>query len=198
MTLFPTTRSQPSPPSQTTVGICMMAIIGCLLSANAFAWRDAPEISRSAGRSGEMVVLWTTSVPAPEDPIVISLERALQERLATIASEAAPTVKLDMRPEPERACRQKGCNTISIGATIMYRGDGCSAVAVIAGAGPSDGTVIPWAGRMTLSAPVVGFRAPVEELVTVQDFVPCVRLLEDMDDEAVKKTLELFVQQTPF
>lgn len=172
-----------------------MLLLGSLFisTPEAFAWRDSPEVSRHAGWSGQVVILWTRTTPIPTDPIVMSLERALQQRLEDIVASVAPEAPQNVRPDPERVCRKKGCRTISIAATLLHQDDGCAAVAVITGAGPSQSAVVPWGGVMELSDEMLPFRDPPEELVTVNDFVPCTRFLEHLNDIAVTETLRAMI-----
>ena len=159
----------------------------------ALAWRDSPEVSRRAGWSGQVVILWTRTSPLPTDPIVMSLERGLQQRLEDIVANVAPEAPQNVRPEPERVCRKKGCRTVSVAATLMHQDDGCAAVAVITGAGPTQSAVVPWGGAIELSDEMLPFRSPPEELVTVNDFVPCTRFLENLNDTAVSETLRAMI-----
>ena len=165
----------------------------CLATPQAYAWRDSPEISRKAGWAGQVVVLWTRTTPLPTDPIVMSLERALQQRLEDVVASVAPEAPQNVRPSPERVCRKKGCRTVSVAATLLHQDDGCAAVAVITGAGPTQSAIVPWGGVMELTDEMLPFRSPPEELVTVNDFVPCTRFLEHLNDTAVSETLRAII-----
>ena len=74
-----------------------------LLTLSALA-ADAPEISRSVGVKGGVVVLWPRVLPATADPAVQVEAQKLQARLTAMAEAAAPAAPRDVRPTPERVC----------------------------------------------------------------------------------------------
>ncbi len=137
--------------------------------------RDAPEISRSVGSAGGVVVLWPRIVqPSGSPPPDASLKKIagdVQAELARIARKGGGQV--DVRPEPERACPRSGCKATRIGALVTRADHGCAVVAIVGKPGASPAHLVPWAGRITLSAPEVPFRSPPEQVVRVGDYVSC-------------------------
>jgi hypothetical protein len=142
---------------------------------------DAPEISRSRGEAGGVVVLWPRMVlprsgqPKP-DAQMRALAAKLQQRLVGIAKRALPGKRLDVRPEPERVCPRPGCQGVSLGVLLTRAGGGCAAVALISGPGASPARLVPWAAQMQLSEQSVPFRQPPERAVEVTDYVRCTDL----------------------
>jgi len=137
---------------------------------------DAPEISRSAGVDGGIVVLWPRVRSKELSPIAAQI----QQRLVAIAQRAAPGRAVDVRPEPERVCPRPGCKAISIGAALMQNGDACAVVALVSANGPSDQVLVPWVGDMILKSPVAAFREPPESQVQVKDYARCTTVVGDL------------------
>lgn len=141
---------------------------------------DAPEISRSTGEAGGVVVLWPRILPKSEDPKVLELATRVQARLERIAGKASSNV--DRRPSPERVCpKGEGCRAASLGAVLATKGGGCAVVALIGPPGVKPVQLVPLSGTVKLDAETSPFREPPENLVVVQEFVPCDKLLADLD-----------------
>lgn len=136
---------------------------------------DAPEISRSAGTAGGVVVLWPRIVQPrgapPPDASLRALAGRVQSELARIAKDSGAAV--DLRPEPERVCPRVGCQATRLGALVTRADHGCAVVAVVGRPGTSPARLVPWAGSVKLSASEVPFRSPPERVVHVEDYVPC-------------------------
>ncbi len=144
---------------------------------------DSKEISRSVGAPGGVVVLWPRIIPRTDDAMVHDIAFKVQARLERIAGKAATSV--DRRPEPERVCpRGEGCRGASLGAVLAVKDKGCAVVAVVGPAGPKDERLVSLAGTVSLRSDTVAFRDPPENNVTVQEFVPCEKLLADLDANA--------------
>jgi hypothetical protein len=153
--------------------------------------KDAPEISRSAGKEGGVVVLWPRVVPRTDDPAMRDLAASLQQRLGEMVAKAVPRRERDVRPEPERVCPKTGCAAMTVGAVLTYKDKGCVAVALVAKAGQEPSKLIPWAGTVELKNNEIAFRAPAESMLTVTDMVPCAKLIESLGkaDAAVVKAI---------
>jgi hypothetical protein len=138
---------------------------------------DAPEISRSAGVEGGVVVLWPRIVlprgSAGPDDATRKLAAQVQQQLAGIAARALPGHPGDIRPEPERVCPRSGCKSVSVGVLLARAGAGCSVIAVVTPPGPQPGRLVPWSGVVQLEASSVGFREPPERSVRVKDYERC-------------------------
>lgn len=140
---------------------------------------DSPEISRSKGTPGGVVVLWPRILPRSEDPVVLELATLVQARLAKLAGASADPV--DRRPAPERVCpKGEGCAAASVGAIVAIKDKGCALVALVSKPGISPAQLIPWAGRVKLRNPTAVFRDPPENEVTIEEFVPCEKLRADL------------------
>jgi hypothetical protein len=142
---------------------------------------DAPEISRSRGAKGGVVVLWPRIIPAWGGSDTQVLARQVQEKLVALARQAYPGRPIDIRPSPERVCPMGGCDAVAVGALLMRDGEGCAIVALVSPAGTSPTTLVPWAGSVRLRAGRVPFRQPPENWVTITDFGRCDRLDEDLE-----------------
>jgi hypothetical protein len=154
-----TTTSEPTTPAHTTSS------------------GDAPEISRSVGVDGGIIVLWPR-VSRTAEPSSRQIAAQIQERLVAIAKRAGGPV--DVRPEPERVCPRTGCKAIAVGAALLRNGDACAIVATVSDGGPSDATLVPWAGDMTLKSPVAAFREPPEAQVQVRDYASCATVIDQL------------------
>jgi hypothetical protein len=139
---------------------------------------DAPEISRSRGEKGGVVVFWPRIWPKSDDPAVKDLATKLQQKLKEMAEKAVPGRPIDVRPEPERVCPRDGCAATTVGAVLIHKNKACAAVAVVSGPGTSPGRILPWSGAVKLAQESVPFREPPEEQVTVDDFGSCAKLME--------------------
>jgi hypothetical protein len=151
---------------------------------------DAPEISRSVGVRGGVVVLWPRIAPRSEDPQVMALTATIQQRLQQLAQRALPGREVNVRPSPERVCPRQGCEAMTVGASVFHTPTGgCSIVALVAGAGMSPQRLVPWVGTMTLREQVVPFREPPESFILVTDMARCsdvVGLLAAHENEVVE------------
>lgn len=142
----------------------------------------APEISRSRGPKGGVVVLWPRVWPKSDDATTRDLATKVQQRLQVLAKRAAGARTVELRPEPERACPKKGCEATAVSAVVVVRDKACAVVAFASGPGTSPGHLLPWAGKVELASDVVPFREPPEERVKVVDHVPCATVLDGVDD----------------
>jgi hypothetical protein len=138
---------------------------------------DAPEISRSPGVEGGIVILW----PRMKDPALAPIAAQIQQRLADIAKRALPGRPIDIRPSPERVCTRSGCKAIAIGAGLLQSGgEACAVIAFVSQPGPSDQIIVPWVGDMQLKAPVAAFREPPESQVQVKDYARCTTIVDGL------------------
>jgi hypothetical protein len=143
--------------------------------------RDAPEISRSLGEKGGIVVFWPRVIPRSGDPEIKALAGKLQERLRDIAGKNGGTV--DVRPEPERVCPEDGCNASTLGALLVHKDGGCTVLGLVSGSGQAPVRIIPWAGLVKLKKDSVPFRDLPENEVTVRDAVPCKDLIDKLGEK---------------
>ena len=143
------------------------------------ASEDAPQISRSRGAEGGVVLLWPRIIPGSAAGESRALAAAVQARLRDMVEEALPGRAIDVRPDPERVCPQGGCEGLSVGALLLREDNGCAVVALIGGPGRAPTRMVPLAGRVRLHTPFVPFREPPESHVTITDFGPCSSLLDD-------------------
>lgn len=151
---------------------------------------DAPQISRSVGVEGGIVVLWPRVVGSRETPNVPApIARRLQARLAEVTQRAAGDRPIDVRPEPERICPRSGCVARSVGVLLAYASGGCAAVALVSEPGASPAELVAWGGTIRLSAQSVGFRDPPEQSVSVEDYVPCDALFAGLRDAEVEAAI---------
>ncbi len=130
---------------------------------------EAPEISRSLGADGGIVVLW----PRTRADSSADIAGQIQAHLVDVVKRAAPGRAVDVRPAPERVCPRQGCKAIAVGAALLRNGDACAVIATVSAPGPSDATIVPWAGDMQLKSPVAAFREPPESQVRVSDYATC-------------------------
>lgn len=152
------------------------------LSAPALAG-DAPEISRSRGVEGGVVVLWPRVIPRAEGGVSQAAAWVVQQELKRLAEETLPGRPVDVRPEPERVCPQAGCEAVALGAVLVHQGDACVVVATVSAPGRSAQTLVPWGGRVDLKATTVPFREPPESQVTIRDFQDCKALKPAMAEQ---------------
>lgn len=136
---------------------------------------DAPEISRSAGTAGGVVVLWPRISPraTASDPHVREVAERVQKRLASLVARAAPTATIDVRPEPERVCPRSGCTAASVGVALFAHGPSCAAVLLVSAPGQSPQRLVTWGGLVRLAGDSVPFRQPPEGQISVDDFASC-------------------------
>lgn len=145
---------------------------------------DAPEISRSVGEEGGLVVLWPRVVPASEDPEIVALAADVQRWLAAQGERTGRL--LDVRPAPERACPRvtHGCRAPTMSAVLAHQDGGCALVGLLSGPGESSTELLAWVGRVQVAAPTVPFREPPESVLRVADFVPCGEVRSLLDQRA--------------
>src|SRR5258708_39334558 len=77
---------------------------------------DAPEISRSVGVDGGVVVLWPRIPGSAKDPDARQVAAKIEVRLAGIGARALPRPRMDAPPGPGRLRRPVGVAAISRGA----------------------------------------------------------------------------------
>lgn len=150
----------------------------------------SPEISKSRGEPGGIVLLYPRIIPSSERERLRVPAKALQDRLHTMLKEAYPDRPIDVRPEPERVCMKTGCLAASVGVLIAVKDDNCVAVAIVSDPGKSPQRLMPWAGLVT-TALQVPFREPPESSLTIHEFVECDALPEATleREERVKEAL---------
>lgn len=146
---------------------------------------DAPEISRSRGEQGGIVILFPRiSGKNKGDAEAKDLARTVQGRLRALAATAAGDAKIEMRPEPERSCpKPGGCNATSVGALVSKKGDSCIVVALVSKPGESPQTLVPWVGKMRLKQAQAPFREPPENQLMVDDFIPCTSVVDALSSK---------------
>jgi hypothetical protein len=157
------------------LGVSALAL--ALASRPAAAFGDGPEISRSRGRKGGIVVLWPRVIAEAgvghDDAVKV------QNALADMARRLVPAAVVDVRPEPERVCpKETGCRGISIGAVLAEKDAGCAVVATVSVPGPSPTTLVPWVAEVGFrnKKMTIPFRNPPEAELIVNDFAPCADL----------------------
>ena len=128
------------------------------------------------------MVLWPRISPRSEDPKVVELANRIQARLERAGKSGGDSA--DRRPSPERVCPREGCRGVSVGAVLAMKDKGCAVVATVGPAGAKPVTLVTLAGDVELKAKESPFRDPPENLLTVQEFVPCEKLLADLDGNA--------------
>lgn len=134
---------------------------------------DAPEISRSVGKKGGVVVLWPRVTPS--GAVDHAQAARVQQALTTVAQAAG--YEVDVRPEPERVCpRETGCKGVALGAVISAAEGGCVVVATVSAPGQSAATLVPWVGQVRLKAAASAFREPPESQVVITDYARCADL----------------------
>lgn len=157
---------------------------------------DAPEISRSAGEEGGVVVLWPRVVPRDARDGLRGPASAIQQRLRALVQQAAPARVIDERPEPERVCPRSGCLAPAVGALLVRSGDGCAAFLLVSAPGTTPTGVVPWIGEATVRNSMVPFREPPEGQVAITDFVRCDSLETHLPDHE-PELLERLRQELP-
>jgi hypothetical protein len=154
---------------------------------------DAPEISRSIGEEGGVVVFWPRVLPKAQREPHKATAWALQGRLKALVDKTLPGKKVDVRPAPERVCPRAGCKAMTVGVLLYAREGGCVAVALVAGPGKGAQQLVPWGGEVKLKKAVVPFREPPESAITVKDFARCDEMLDTIEmaerEAAIETTL---------
>ncbi len=141
---------------------------------------DAPEISRSTGSPGGVIVFWPRIIPRSETVNTRALAKKIQMRLKTLVTQALPGRPLDVRPEPERVCPQAGCQAMTVGVLLARKGKGCIAVALLSRPGQALTRLVPWVGKVKLKQEWVPFRKPPETYLTINDFTPCDQVMDQL------------------
>jgi hypothetical protein len=163
-----------------------------LLAATPALAVDAPEISRSRGPKSGVIVLNPRVVPATDDPALAALAAGLRLSLERVVRGELPSVSVEVRPLPERACPEwRGCRAVAIGAVLAHQDGGCAVLATVTPPGESPTTLLPWAGAVEVE-PFVPFRQPPESVIQVGDFVPCASL--ETSDAPVREALAAAVR----
>jgi len=169
-----------------STGILALALLSTWASSVNATGIDAPEISRSRGVKGSVVVLWPRIIPADGGSETNQLARGVQDRLVALVRATFPGREIDVRPAPERVCPMGGCEGAAVGALLLRRGDGCAVVALVSQPGTVPMSLVPWAGDVRLRATRIPFRQHPENWVTVTDFAPCDQTLAGLEaNEAV-------------
>ena len=142
---------------------------------------DAPEISRSRGKKGGVVVLWPRIVgKSKADVGAHDLAVSVQGRLRALAADAGAS-EIELRPEPERVCpKGEGCDATAVSALVVKNGDSCAVLAVVSKPGKSPQTIVPWLGKARLKSPTAEFREPPESQVTLDDFAACAKAVDGL------------------
>lgn len=135
-----------------------------------------PEISRSAGAEGGVVLLWPRIIPATNEPNTQQDATFLQSELRGAIGRALPGKPIDMRPAPERVCPRSGCKGVAVGAVLLHRENGCAVIATVSKPGQSEQRLVTLSGALVLTSSIIAFREPPESYVTVHDFDRCVEL----------------------
>jgi hypothetical protein len=155
---------------------------------------DAPEISRSIGEEGGVVLFWPRVIPRSERVPSKALAAHVQTRLRELVEKTLPGRPVDVRPEPERVCPRAGCKAMTVGALLHPRDGGCVVVALISGPGKGAQQLVPWGGQVRLKKRVIPFRDPPGSQMTVTDYANCEALMTGEElterEEAVVTTLK--------
>jgi len=161
-------------PAPSSPGVAAPSDSGPTVAAHVSA--DAPEISRSTGAAGGVVILWPRIVGdkgGSGESDTRQIAARLQRRLQAIVARALPGRPVDVRPEPERVCPRSGCAAVAVGAVLSRSGGGCAVAALVSDPGTSAARLVPWAAKITLRHPTVPFRQPPEQEMSVDDFENC-------------------------
>ena len=166
------------------------ALLATVLGTPALAGGDSPEISTHRGKRDGLIVLWPRVVPEESSPEVEALAEQIHQRLGQIALRHVDDSKLVVRPRPERVCPQKGCRAVSLGAVVGHHEGGCFAVGLVGLPDRGEVELVPWAGKVLASGRRLPFRDAPENKLVVKEFVPCERLVAELDDARIDKVLE--------
>lgn len=146
--------------------------------------QDAPEISRSLGKSGGFLVLWPRIAPRTGDPAAKALAERLQHRLDSMLGDIDGGAPTDVRPEPEKVCPKTGCAAVAVGVVVMMKNESCAAAVTVARPGQSPTKIVPWIGKIELKRAETPFREPPEGDIKVTDFASCKKVQELLDQNA--------------
>jgi hypothetical protein len=145
--------------------------------------QNAPEITKSVGEEGGVVVLWPRIVPKSDDPELKEIAALAQSRLASLASEVG--AQADKRPEPERVCpKGEGCRAVAVSFVLSKKEGGCALVATVSKPGVSPASLVPWVGTVELHAQSTPFREPPESQITVVEFGSCAKVRQALSSNA--------------
>jgi hypothetical protein len=180
-----------TPPAQTSAPVQTSAKSAGDAPATGEATKDAPEISRSGGEAGGVVVFWPRVIPRTDDAETRALAAAAQERVVALVRQALPGKPVDVRPEPERVCPQDGCAAMTVGLLLTRSKDSCAALALVSPPGKSASRILPWVGDATVHSASVPFREPPEKHVKLDDLVRCSKLVEALDKRQDPVTAEI-------
>ena len=161
------------------VSCVALSLLGLLLCGPSIAG-DAPEISRSTGVEGGVIVFWPRIIPRSETVNTRALAKKIQTRLKALVAQALPGRPLDVRPEPERVCPQAGCQAMTVGVLLARKGSGCIVVALLSRPGKALTRLVPWVGKVKLKQEWVPFREAPESFLTIKDFAPCDQVMAQL------------------
>jgi hypothetical protein len=154
-----------------------------------------PEVSRSLGHKGSVIVLWPRLVPASTDPTTNAVASRVQERLADLSKRAAGPRAIDVRPSPETVCAAKnGCDALTVSAVIVVQGTNCAVAALIGGPNKGPSHLLPWSGKVEFTKDTVSFGESPDALVKVKEGVPCDSLLAKRENEEATIARFIFKQ----
>ncbi len=144
--------------------------------------QDAPEISRSVGVEGGVVIMWPRIIPRSERAGTRDLAASLRGHLRRLVEKRLPGRPIDMRPEPQRVCPRQGCKAVSVGALIIRDKQGCLVVALIGRPGKYPLRLVPWVGKMRLKEEWVTFRETPESRVQIIDYAKCSQVMSQLSE----------------
>jgi hypothetical protein len=159
-----------------------------MLAASATLAKDAPEISRSVGVPGGVLLFWPRIIPRSETVSSRPYATMIQKRLAALVGETLAKKPMDIRPEPERVCPRSGCRCMTVGALLLRSKSNCVVLGLFSRPGKAATTLVPWVGDVELKTNVVGFREPPESQVTIIDWTACADVEAELDNAKEKLT----------
>jgi hypothetical protein len=166
------------------LGLTMLVTATPTLAQTHATVGDAPEISRSAGVEGGVVVLWPRIVPKSEKEKTRKVAAVVQKQLEVLVRKFLPGRPVDVRPEPERTCRKAGCLAVSVGALLARKGKGCAVVALVSRPGKSAARLVSWVGKVKLKTDFAPFREPPESYLSITDFAVCDEVTSQLSRQA--------------
>ena len=173
-----------------------LALVGAgvlaMLATDASARGDGPEISRSRGKRGGVVVLWPRVVPETTDPSIDALALRLQQKLYAASAQVVDVRLVNQRPAPERVCPQTGCKSASVGLLLAHREGGCIAAAIVGPPGVEPQKIVPLAGQLEMVDDTLPFRGAPEQRMIIKEFTPCVELEAQVDPMAIAELLRAY------
>jgi hypothetical protein len=175
----PVQPSQPVSTTPTPVTDSTSAAPVATPSPPAASSSDAPEISRSVGVEGGVVILWPR-ISGTKDPDSHQIAARIQQRFAAMVKRLLPGRPVDLRPEPERVCPRAGCKAVAVGAVLLRNNTACAVAALVSTSGTSPAAIIPWAGDLLLRNPTVPFRQAPESEIQIKDYATCAGIDDDL------------------